>query len=222
MLSAILSLREEVSIENFAKKILSFTDNRQDASLQAGHFNDFVEIGLLRSALYNSVKEADDKGISHEELTNKIFDSLNLPKHHYLSNPLIRFGGLIEAEKAFRSVLGYRLYRDLKRGWRVTSPNLEQCGLLSIEYPVLEELCSAEEEWKDFHPALIGANKQIKYKIAKVLLDFMRRELAIRVDYLDPRYQEQIKQLSNQHLIEPWAIDEQEKLEHSASIISEA
>jgi hypothetical protein len=30
---------------------LSFTDNRQDASLQAGHFNDFVEIGQLRSGL---------------------------------------------------------------------------------------------------------------------------------------------------------------------------
>ena len=35
-----------------ARKLLSFTDNRQDASLQAGHFNDFVEVGLLRSALY--------------------------------------------------------------------------------------------------------------------------------------------------------------------------
>ena len=34
-----------------AKKLLSFTDNRQDASLQAGAFNDFVQVSLLRSAL---------------------------------------------------------------------------------------------------------------------------------------------------------------------------
>ena len=33
-----------------AQKILSFTDNRQDASLQAGHFNDFVQVAMLRSA----------------------------------------------------------------------------------------------------------------------------------------------------------------------------
>jgi hypothetical protein len=33
-------------------KLLSFTDNRQDASLQAGHFDDFVHVSLLRSALY--------------------------------------------------------------------------------------------------------------------------------------------------------------------------
>ena len=32
-------------------KLLTFTDNRQDASLQAGHFNDFVHVSLLRSAL---------------------------------------------------------------------------------------------------------------------------------------------------------------------------
>ena len=32
----------------------AFTDNRQDASLQAGHFNDFVQVGLLRSALYRA------------------------------------------------------------------------------------------------------------------------------------------------------------------------
>ncbi len=33
------------------RKLLTFTDNRQDASLQAGHFNDFVQVGLLRTAL---------------------------------------------------------------------------------------------------------------------------------------------------------------------------
>uniref|UniRef100_A0A7V2ZKH8 DEAD/DEAH box helicase n=1 Tax=Ignavibacterium album TaxID=591197 RepID=A0A7V2ZKH8_9BACT len=215
-LSAIRSLRKEESIRSDAKKLLSFTDNRQDASLQAGHFNDFIEIGILRGALYKSVLSAGEKGISHEELTNKIFDSIDLPKAFYLINPNLKFGALIEADKAFRNVLGYRLYRDLKRGWRVTSPNLEQCGLLKIDYPVLEELCKAEDEWKSLHPVLKEAGFETRIQITKALLDFMRRELAIKVDYLDPRYQEQIKQMSNQYLIEPWAIDEQEKLEYSA------
>jgi hypothetical protein len=31
-----------------AKKLLTFVDNRQDASLQAGHFNDFVQVTSLR------------------------------------------------------------------------------------------------------------------------------------------------------------------------------
>jgi hypothetical protein len=38
---------------------LSFTDNRQDASLQAGHFNDFVKVGQLRAAIANALEKYD-------------------------------------------------------------------------------------------------------------------------------------------------------------------
>jgi hypothetical protein len=40
------------------RKLLSFTDNRQDAALQAGHLNDFVQVALLRSALARAVQHA--------------------------------------------------------------------------------------------------------------------------------------------------------------------
>ena len=40
------------------KKLLAFTDNRQDASLQAGHFNDFVQILLLRGALLAAIQRS--------------------------------------------------------------------------------------------------------------------------------------------------------------------
>ena len=38
-----------------ARKLLAFVDNRQDASLQAGHFNDFVQVTQLRGALYRAL-----------------------------------------------------------------------------------------------------------------------------------------------------------------------
>jgi len=44
----------------------------------------------------------------------------------------------------------------------------------------------------------------------------MRRELAIKVSYLDVLQQEQIKQLSDQRLIAPWGIDENETMEHAS------
>ena len=40
----------------------------------------------------------------------------------------------------------------------------------------------------------------------------MRRELAIKVDYLDHSRQEEIKQQSSQYLIAPWGLDEDEDL----------
>lgn len=210
-LYAIHGLRNS-DLPKHARKLLSFTDNRQDASLQAGHFNDFVEIGQLRSAIYGAVRSTEN-GVRYDELTQKVFDALNLPIESYAVNPEVRFHALTETQESLRKVLGYRIYRDLKRGWRIVAPNLEQCGLLEIKYLSLEELSEAEDIWKQCHPALAFASMQTRMKIAKTLLDYMRRELAIKVNYLDPIYQEQIRQQSNQRIIAPWAIDDNEKLE---------
>lgn len=215
-LSTVRNLKGNSDLPVEAQKLLSFTDNRQDASLQAGHFNDFVGIGLLRAALYKAVNDAGESGIRHEELTQKVFDALDLPLKYYTQNPDARFQALEDMKRALRDALGYRLYHDLRRGWRVTSPNLEQCGLLEIRYPSLNEVCQAEDLWEKRHDALATANPQIRVKILSVLLDYMRRELAIHVDYLDNVFLERMCQQSNQHLIEPWAIDENEKLEYSA------
>jgi len=54
--------------------------------------------------------------------------------------------------------------------------------------------------------------------VAKTLLDFMRRELAVQVGYLDATKQETIQQQSSQRLITPWALDENELLEHAATL----
>ncbi len=214
-ISAVRELRRS-DLPQRARKLLSFTDNRQDASLQAGHFNDFVEVGLLRSALYRAVRDAGDEGLDHASLTQRVFSALNLPFELYASDPDVRFQLRKETERALRDVLGYRLYRDLKRGWRITSPNLEQCGLLRIDYLSLDEVCAAEDVWANRHPVLASASPDTRARIARVLLDFMRRELAIKVDYLDQDAQERIQQMSSQRLIAPWAIDENERMEHSS------
>lgn len=44
------------------RKLLGFTDNRQDAALQAGHFNDFLFVSLLRGAILRAVLDAGDEG----------------------------------------------------------------------------------------------------------------------------------------------------------------
>lgn len=217
-LAAIRGLKASAGLPERARKLLSFTDNRQDASLQAGHFNDFVEIGLLRAVLLRACLDAGPALISHDELAQRVFDALSLPLEAYASDPSVRFQAANDTKRALRQVLGYRLYRDLRRGWRITSPNLEQCGLLEITYPALGELCDAQDVWEHSHPALRTATAQTRLAVARTLLDFMRRELAIKVDYLEPDFQERMQQQSAQKLISPWAIDEQERLEHAATL----
>jgi ATP-dependent helicase YprA (DUF1998 family) len=215
-LSAIRSLRAEPSLQETARKLLSFTDNRQDASLQAGHFNDFVEVGLLRAALYKAARDAGPAGLSDTDMPQRVYQAIGLPRERFMRDPGVRFLAESQALAAMRCVLAYRVYHDLRRGWRITSPNLEQCGLLEICYESLDELCEADDVWTHCHPALATATPQTRREVARVLLDYMRRELAIYVDALSAEPQERLRQQSNQHLVPPWAIDEDERLELAA------
>ena len=232
-LTAVRELRHEDDLPDTAKKLLSFSDNRQDASLQAGHFNDFVEVGLLRSALYRALA-ATAGGVRHDQLAQAMFAELKLPPAAYVSNPELKGPARNQTDEALREVLAYCVYRDQERGWRLTSPNLEQTGLLRIEYDGLADCCADEAEWnrelpawidpddelddRDPHPALVQASPQEREKIAKTLLDFMRRELAIGVAVLQPQTQERIKERSNRLLTGVWAIDEFERLAYAATL----
>ena len=225
-LSAVRQLRKETTLAAEARKLLSFSDNRQDASLQAGHFNDFVEVGLLRSALYRAVTDARDAGLRYDHLGERVCGALALPAVLYAVDPGLKGGPKRDTDAALREVVSYRLYRDLQRGWRLTSPNLEQTGLLKIEYADLEDACADEEIWtreqpawcrpedsdRSPHGALVTATAEQRLAVAKTLLDYLRRELTIKADQLDPDAQEKMVTRSNARLIPPWAIDEQERL----------
>lgn len=213
--AVVRSLLADPAIDPQYRKLLAFSDNRQDASLQAGHFNDFIEVGMLRSALYRAVELAGKEGLAHGVLAQQVFEALALPKPLYVANPEIKGVNAMEADKTFRDVLGYRLYIDQKRGWRITSPNLEQTGLLSIDYASLDELVVDEEVWAGHHGALSTASPGERRAVCKTLLDYLRRELAIKVDYLDELRQEQVVQASNQWLAGNWALDDNEKLTHA-------
>jgi ATP-dependent helicase YprA (DUF1998 family) len=214
-LSAIRRLREQETLPKEARKLLSFTDNRQDASLQAGHFNDFVEVALIRAALFSAVQDASPKGLTYRDLPERTFETLGLDRTEWMQQPDARRSAREEADAAFQDILAYRLYRDLQRGWRVTSPNLEQCGLLKIEYADLDDICEEESLWNGSHVALTTATPAHRKFVVQTLLDFMRRELAIKVQYLEANYQERMKRGSDQHLRRDsaWSFDENEVLE---------
>ncbi len=57
-----LSALPESELPLEARKLLTFVDNRQDASLQAGHLNDFVQVSQLRAALFSALKAKGDQG----------------------------------------------------------------------------------------------------------------------------------------------------------------
>lgn len=181
--TTILSL---ASVKNLAKaqmasqdqKLLSFTDNRQDASLQAGHFNDFVNIGLIRSAIYNALKKADDHTLSIHNIGEEVAKVLGLSQKEYAQEPGKYSGAKRENEEALVDYLIIRILQDLKRGWRYTMPNLEQCALLKISYKYLEEEVENHEAWEDI-PFLCNFTPEQRLEFIENTLDFFRTSSAI-------------------------------------------
>lgn len=220
-LSTVRALRGEQSLPKSARKLLSFTDNRQDASLQAGHFNDFVQVSLVRSALLAAVREAGPTGLRHDEIAARTAEKMALDFDAYSSNPEARFAAKHNIESAFRDVIGYLTYNDLRRGWRVTSPNLEQVGLLRIEYESLAELSAAEDIWEGKHDYLKHAPPDQRERVLRAVLDHLRRTLAIKVRYLRPEDQASIKANADQYLIDPWRFDADQTLNYAEPVIFE-
>ena len=126
----------------------------------------------------------------------------------FARNPGAKYSQKDEAWRALREVIGYRLYLDLERGWRVTMPNLEQTGLLRISYRDLPEVAADAEAWEGCHAALRDDDPAHRQEIATALLDELRRNLAIEVEYLTNDGFDQVRRLSAQHLREPWSLPE--------------
>lgn len=228
---ALLELQHDRDLKPEARKLLSFTDNRQDASLQAGHFNDFVQVALLRSALHRATTERGPSGLSHGDLSRSVFDAMKLRFEEYAADPEVQGPARNATHDALRRVIDYYLYRDLQRGWRVTAPNLEDCGLLRFEYQGLNgedgllaetQLWSAGFTVKDRQGdlfievpmALRDCSPETREEIVRTLLDVMRRALAVKVDVLDPQKQLDLVEQTKPRLLDNtvWYLDDAREL----------
>lgn len=219
-IAAMRHLLGEATLPKGARKLLGFTDNRQDASLQAGHLNDFVMILLLRGALLAALRNEPGGALTDDVLTHKVLEHLRLTASDYASAPDAKGAKAESARRALRDVLGYRLYFDLRRGWRFTHPNLEQLGFLRIGYNSLGECARDQEEWSRRHPLLARASAETREKLLRDLLDRMRRGLAIKTIYLDGNHLEQVRNRSFTELREPWGMAEDERPVVAAAMVA--
>lgn len=197
-------------LDRQAQKLLSFTDNRQDASLQAGHFNDFATVATLRSAIARTIaaQPADDP-LDHAKIARAVCKTLAMPQRVYAKDPAETSGAMRRNEEALALLLEYRIYEDLRRSWRVTQPNLEQCGLLRFDYLDLHEICAMPRYW-DGHEVLKDSSPNERERIIRILLDHMRCELAIDAPCLDPDHQSEWVSRYNARVNDDWQLDDAE------------
>lgn len=200
-----------------AKKVLGFTDNRQDAALQSGHFNDFLQVLLSRAALYSAIELAPEKTLAERDIANAVFEALGFHRDdysvraEYMQQPDVKGTPRRQVQDAMRGILGYRAFSDLRRGWRYNNPNLEQLGLLKIDYQDIDEVAADEEEWKEAPQVLQAASPAERASVLRKLFNFMREGLCIASRYLDRTELDQLRTLSFANLSEPWGFTEDER-----------
>jgi len=159
-------------------KVLSFADNRQDSSLQSGHFNDFVSTVRLRSALVRALSHEQE--IPFSDIDTRVFNALSLDIHDYANIP--SDGVLMESrtraiEDIMKNLLKYRISADLGNAWRVNLPGLEACGLVQTAYRDWDEMMESSL-WHPVREICDKAGADYKIIIFNILETF-RKLLAI-------------------------------------------
>lgn len=199
------------------RKLLGFSDNRQDAALQAGHFNDFLFVGLVRAAFLGALAAAGEAGLTADQLGAAQqralgFDSPDPTiREEWLNEPDLMGYARTEAERTLREVLAYRAWFDQRRGWRYTNPNLEQLGLLAVEYQGLDELACADARFADGPELLARATPAVRADVYRVLFDHLRTWMAVKSTVLDELSTEQLYQRSSSRLRSPWGFSSDDR-----------
>lgn len=199
-----------------ARKMLGFSDNRQDAALQAGHFNHQVSLLVLRAGLLRALRQVAP--ISEEDIADSVFKALNFDRDdaaitcEYLRSPGLQGFARQEAQRALRFVLGYRLLWDLRRGWRYNNPNLEQLKLLKFDYAGLSELVRGDNVFEGKHRLLQRLKADQRLTLLTEMLEYMRGQLCIESRYLDPTEQDRARNAAFNYLNPKWAFASDEVL----------
>ena len=189
------------------QKLLSFTDNRQDASLQSGHFNDFVNIGRIRSAIWHALKAAPGGILTADTIADAVFTNLNLPQSEYASNPGDFAGKIRTNENALKDYLIVRIFQDLKRSWRYTMPNLEQCALLTVNYAYIEEELENPRAWGD-NALMMAMNRENRLDFLVQTLDYLRTSNGVYHRYFVEDNRQVVERVKNA-LQDEWSFDKE-------------
>lgn len=199
------------------QKLLSFTDNRQDAALQSGHFNDFIATVRLRSALAKILDVHTDT-LTIDNIHERVFKRLNLKEFEYVSPNRMSEDEEFQDERNVQAIKKYLLYRilqDLKRGWRYTLPNLEQTALLEIDYHRLDKLAGLPDRFNAI-PLLAGMEVEQRKLVLRQILNYFRTNFSFDHKMLvDPseRYETQNSLKDRLDSAKLWSLDQEERLD---------
>ena len=207
---AILDAMKGLGFADKDTKLLSFSDNRQDSSLQSGHFNDFISTVRLRAALVKALRE---KGpIPFSTVESEVFDRLGMRLADYAVIP--ESGEVFDSrirslQEIMKTLLKYLLLSDLGNAWRVNLPGLEACGLLRISYEKWQERIK-DARWLSLRNQCDEAGADFESLMFQILDSFRKLHAIDSRAYYDDTALRKNLLLFKESLNEDWVPEESE------------
>jgi ATP-dependent helicase YprA (DUF1998 family) len=174
------------------RKLIAFSDNRQDTALQAAHINSLQQRLHFRRSLYRALEEegcivGSDRTIPLREIGPRIFkvqrDAGKLPDYGKTASKYHQSTG---ADAAYQRYLEFLTLLELQALRMRTHLNLEDVGLLVVDYDGLAAFAADEGVWRST-PVLSTCTAEVREDYLRGLLDIMRGELAINHPWLNRR-----------------------------------
>ena len=169
------------------RKIIAFSDNRQDTALQAAHINSMSNRLQFRRLLYNTLKQhnatvAADHFISFSQIGLQLFNTLDasglMPP--YDSNQERRYGRAAQQiGVSYQKYLQFLTLRELEGTHRRIHQNLEDIGAVFVGYDGLDEFAADEPAWEKV-PYLKGLAPDKRFDILHGIMSMMRLRLAVK------------------------------------------
>lgn len=211
---------QESGVPSSDRKIMTFVDARQDAALQAGHFNDFIRIGKIRSAIWHAVYESNSP-IDSEKIARLVFQNLHLQFNEFSKRKDLRGGRAHDVEEVMERYLSTIIYDDLAGNWQVNMPNLEDCALLRINYKYLHDEIfgnAGRDRLYDI-PELDGLTDEAKETFIIQILDYFRHKLCMHsAERTETAVRDTIKAVRDD-LVDPWTLDDNDTIVAASSLM---
>jgi very-short-patch-repair endonuclease len=168
-----------------ASKVIAFSDNRQDTALQAAHMQSLHNRFTFRRTLYTALQKGgyrvgQREGAMLENVGGLLYEA---QKRHgvvpdFQTTQRI-FGRDRQAEDRYQRYLTFVTLRELGATHRRTHQNLEDVGLLTVDYHGLDECAEASDFWANV-PPMAALDRDARYDVLLGLMDILRKRLAIR------------------------------------------
>jgi ribosomal protein L37AE/L43A len=156
-----------------ARKVIAFSDNRQDAEFQAGHYQDLARKMLFRQSVMVALKNAKNAQLGLDSLGTEVF---KLWQAHDMREEAVKLYDPNRSEgKAYQALLSGFAIADAARSQQPNIANLEEAGLVRYDYRNLDQLANNESVFR-FSP---HANQGVRQDYLRGFLDLMRRRDSI-------------------------------------------